>query len=406
MKIYIDDNNISCECLPPGSRFIDGKVRIIESEIESDKEIPGDLRTSRILLEIGNSVSHLTLTSDCPSQHPTNFMPILDLQCTVRENKILFKFFKKPMANPLLMTKSSAMPYQVKRASLAQEALRRLRNTSRSLPWSEAAEILSEYSHKLMLSGWSEADRYDFISAGLAGYRSQCKRSDSGEVPLYRPREWERATRKKKKDLAPHIWYRPADTVMFVPGTARSELKQRVQNIVTRKTAELGLTVRVVETGGIKIKDKLVKLDLTGCIFPTCRACKSGLDGASHTRSGAQYHITCNVCQADNIVAAYEGETGWNAMYRLNEHEDAIKTKNLNNGMAKHLAVHHPDKQGDPDNFQYSCVSTFKKCLEREVSEGIVISNSKADIIMNSKSEHHQPAIHRTTVTREVRHGS
>ena len=149
-----------------------------------------------------------------------------------------------------------------------------------------------------------------------------------------------------------------------------------------------------------------MKLDLTGCIFPTCRACKSGLDGASHTRSGAQYHITCNVCQADNIVAAYEGETGWNAMYRLNEHEDAIKTKNLNNGMAKHLAVHHPDKQGDPDNFQYSCVSTFKKCLEREVSEGIAISNSKADIIMNSKSEHHQPAIHRTTVTREVRHGS
>ena len=25
MKIYIDDNNVSCECLPPGSRLIDGK---------------------------------------------------------------------------------------------------------------------------------------------------------------------------------------------------------------------------------------------------------------------------------------------------------------------------------------------------------------------------------------------
>ena len=62
----------------------------------------------------------------------------------------------------------------MKRTSLAQEALRRLRNTSRSLLWSEAASILSEYSHKLMLSGWSEADGYDFISAGLAGYRNQC----------------------------------------------------------------------------------------------------------------------------------------------------------------------------------------------------------------------------------------
>ena len=44
----------------------------------------------------------------------------------------MFKLLKKPMANPILMTQSSAMPYQVKRASLAQEALRRLLNTSRS----------------------------------------------------------------------------------------------------------------------------------------------------------------------------------------------------------------------------------------------------------------------------------
>ena len=79
----------------------------------------------------------------------------------------------------------------------------------------------------------------------------------------------------------------------------------------------------------MKIKDKLVKLDLTGCIFSTCHAYKSRLDGTSHTCSGAQYHITCNVCQADNSVAAYKGKTGWNKVYRLNEHKKAIKTKNL-----------------------------------------------------------------------------
>ena len=90
-----------------------------------------------------------------------------------------------------------------------------------------------------MLSGWSEAERYDFISAGLAGYKRQCEKSDSGAVPLYRPREWERAERKKKKDMAKYTWYRPADTVMFVPGTAGSELKKG-ENIVTRKTG-LGL---------------------------------------------------------------------------------------------------------------------------------------------------------------------
>ena len=41
-----------------------------------------------------------------------------------------------------------------------------------------------------------------------------------------------------------------------------------IQGIVTEETARLGFTVKVVETGGIFVEDKLVKLDLTGCNFP------------------------------------------------------------------------------------------------------------------------------------------
>ena len=108
-----------------------------------------------------------------------------------------------------------------------------------------------------MLSGGARLT--DFISTGLAGFKPQCEKSDRVEVPLYRPREWNRAERKKKKDMAPYTWYHPSNTVMFVLGTAGSELNQRVQNIVTWKTAELRMTVHVVETGGIKIKDKLVR---------------------------------------------------------------------------------------------------------------------------------------------------
>ena len=80
---------------------------------------------------------------------------------------------------------------------------------------------------------------------------------------------------------------------MFVPATPGSELRNIIQNIVTKKTAELGLSLLVRETSGRKMKDSLVRLDLTGCIFPKCLACKSGLEGASHTRSGTQYYIAC-----------------------------------------------------------------------------------------------------------------
>ena len=108
-----------------------------------------------------------------------------------KSNKIRFKFFKNPVSNPLLNSKDSAMPFQTKRAALSSEALRRLRNTSQELPWAEKAEILSEFSHKLMCSGWDKKTSYDFIMAGLTGYHRQLERADAGIFPLYHPREWD-----------------------------------------------------------------------------------------------------------------------------------------------------------------------------------------------------------------------
>ena len=48
-----------------------------------------------------------------------------------------------------------------------------------------------------------------------------------------------------------------------------------------------------------------------------------------------------------------------------------------------------------------------KKCLQRQVSEWVNISNSKADYLMNSKTEFMQPSVSRVVSTRQVRdHGS
>ena len=178
------------------------------------------------------------------------------------------------------------------------------------------------------------------------------------------------------------------------------------------------MSLRVVETSGKKIKHSLVNLDLTGCFYgpERCGVYKSGLEGASHTRSGVQYLITCKVCAATNILAEYHGESGDNAVHRLGQHEDAIKRKDNKNAMAKHLDIYHPDKSGDPDCFNYKSVATFRKRLERQISEGVAImktdekvqENRQQHILMNSKSEHKslQPAIHRQVTIRGVRNGS
>jgi hypothetical protein len=39
----------------------------------------------------------IELTSDFPSYNTSGYMPLLDLQCRVEENRVLHKYFKKPI---------------------------------------------------------------------------------------------------------------------------------------------------------------------------------------------------------------------------------------------------------------------------------------------------------------------
>ena len=75
----------------------------------------------------------------------------------------------------------------------------------------------------------------------------------------------------------------------------------------------------------------------------------------------------------------------------------------MKNAFAKHLEGFHPERQGDPSVFKFKVEATHKKCLERQVSEGVNISNSKADYLMNSKTEFMQPSVSRVVSTRQVR---
>ena len=56
---------------------------------------------------------------DCPSLNPSAIMLLLELQCWVEGNKLLYKHFRKPMAKPLL-TEMLAMPVKLRRTALTQ----------------------------------------------------------------------------------------------------------------------------------------------------------------------------------------------------------------------------------------------------------------------------------------------
>ena len=52
----MDDDTIVMEPVPLGARFIDGRVEVIEEEIDNDHSIPRYLRTARILKDVRNSI--------------------------------------------------------------------------------------------------------------------------------------------------------------------------------------------------------------------------------------------------------------------------------------------------------------------------------------------------------------
>ena len=139
--LYIDDDNLVFFILPLGARWNrEQKKMVIEDDkIEEDRTESGDRRTMREMVQMACSVCPiLQFTEDCPGKHDDQKMPLLDLKVWVEkeeeEQKILFKYYRKPMASRLLMMARSAMPSRVKRASLTQEGLRMMRNTSLETP--------------------------------------------------------------------------------------------------------------------------------------------------------------------------------------------------------------------------------------------------------------------------------
>ena len=121
-----------------------------------------------------------------------------------------------------------------------------------------------------------------------------------------------------------------------------------------------------------------------------------------HHRSGALYSGTCNICPEGGFTAEYVGESGYSAYVRSKEHQAAILTRDKTNAFAKHLAEYHPAKEGDVKVFSFKVIGTFRKPMERLISEAVKIHGSEADIVMNSRAEWHQPAIDRVVVTREL----
>ena len=99
------------------------------------------------------------------------------------------------------------------------------------------------------------------------------------------------------------------------------------------------------------------------------------------------YRIECLTCQRAGLSTLYEGETARNAFTRGIEHQNALRLEDEENPLWKHCLVQHG---GFKAEFCMMVVGVHRTPLVRQVNEAVRIVITKADCVMNSKSEWHQ----------------
>ena len=109
-------------------------------------ERPSDKRIAEGIRDIANSVTPISSwTEDYPSAHPSQKLPVLDIQTwlfeTLEGTMTNYEFYRKPMANPTSKPSDSALSNNVKFATYRQEVLRVLKNNAIHLPWSWKASL-------------------------------------------------------------------------------------------------------------------------------------------------------------------------------------------------------------------------------------------------------------------------
>ena len=130
------------------------------------------------------------------------------------------------------------------------------------------------------------------------------------------------------------------------------------------------------------------------CDDQKCIACKDGRGGGGCCRkNNVTYEVECNLCQEERTGerSIYIGESARNLYTRGSEHAQKYDRHSEDSFLTKHQQEKH---HGVAAEFSAKVTGTYRDCLTRQISEGVFIRRCDA-MLMNTKSEWHQPPIWR-----------
>ena len=410
---FKDDIEIVTESLEQGSKLTeDGKIEVDEDKKILDEEKSDNKITMEIIQQVANSVNPMIqLTVETPCNFENGMLPVLDIKARINEiemNRIDFEYYEKPTKNLRVVLASSALSWSKKRTILTQEGLRRLRNTKKELGQEVQIKYLNLFMLNLKKSGYDKKFRKEILDSVLKAHKKMVEDDEKGIKPLYRSRHWNAEERKMLKSKKIKNWWNTANSkiqyksVLFVTPTPGGVLMKDVQ----RREAELNKNdkerVKIVEKGGLKMKNMLCAKNpfkKEKCQQKTCPLCtrsqfvdvSEGEVKVECNTNNVGYRWICITCQENNSVKVYEGETGRSARLRGAEHLKQLENKSENSVLFKHKMAAH---KNDDVKFKMEITCKFKDALSRQANEGVRISSRPAHELLNSKSEFNHPLQH------------
>ena len=419
---YVDDTDQLVIPPPAGTRYLDGRLKINQETIESDKDRPRDAVAGELIQTIADSVSPMIkVTIDVCSNHDDRKMPVLDvkqwLETTNGVPQILHQFYKKPMASKLTLRAHTAYSKSQMKAVLIQEILRRLRNCSPESTLQEKGKHLTEFAKSMQASGHPEKMRQTVFRIAVTRYMKELERHEKGEGDMYRSREmrsdqiyalggkrdkgnWFRDRENKKNDRI--------TSVMIVPYTG-GILSDKIRKGLTSCKEPKGIRTRIQEAGGRKLKDSLMKADPflgNRCFREDCPVVTRDAEGCHETcfQGHATYIAKCKPCTEDRDRAIrngtreedlppepiYIGETSRGLYERHKGHVIQYKAGKDESGfMLRHAADRH---NGDKNiAFTMKKTATDGDPLRRVIRESVQILAARENErinLMNGKDEY------------------
>ena len=415
---FKDDIELVVESLEKGSRYMEGKVIIDEMEKSVDENKTDSKITMNVIQQIANNINPMIkLTVETPCNFASGKMPVLDVEVNINqaeENRIDFEFFEKPTKNPKVILATSALSMSKKRTILTQEGLRRLRNTKIELGTEVQKKHLNKYMLKLKNSGYRKKFRTEVLDSIMKGFEKIKENDKMGIRPIYRSRDWNKEERQLSKFNKKFNWWNTEKneiqykSVLFVtptPGGVLAKSVQKREEELNRNNPE---RVKVVEKGGLKVKDIIAPKNpfkKSRCEHKKCPLCKNSefisvnpedVKIACNTNN-VGYRWICLTCKERNVIKAYEGETGRSARTRGLEHLDDFEKKKLNSVLYKHQVSDH---KNESVKFRMEISSKFKDALTRQANEAVRISNRPDHQLLNSKAEFNHPPLARVVIAR------